>query len=127
LRSAVLAEEVGDLKFVASAVSGRIREDQQSTRCGPSTVPAVGWATILCDTVRMDEDQLYLRPRALPRYDERRPTVSEREFIMEQLATLPTRRELIRFDVWVALGLCVLAMIGLRVWTRWVWECNLLL
>jgi hypothetical protein len=75
----------------------------------------------------MDEDQLHLRPRTPPRYGERHPTVSEREFIMEQLATLPTRRELIRFGVWVALGLCVLAMIGLRVWTRWVWECNSLL
>jgi hypothetical protein len=125
LRSAVLAEEVGDLKFVAAAVSGRIREDQQSTRCGPSTVPAVGWATILCDTVRMDEDQLYLRPPTPPRYDERHPTGSKLGFIMEQLATLPTRRELIRFGVWVALGLCVLAMIGLRMWTRWVWEYSL--
>jgi hypothetical protein len=33
---------------------------------------------------------------------------------MEQIAALPTRRELIRFGVWVALGLCVLALVGLR-------------
>jgi len=39
----------------------------------------------------------------------------------EAAAALPTRRELIYFGVWVALGLCVLAMIGLQMWTRWVW------
>jgi hypothetical protein len=48
------------------------------------------------------------------------------EFLMERLSKLPTRRELVRFGVWVALGLCVLALIGLRMWTRWVWACSLL-
>jgi hypothetical protein len=33
---------------------------------------------------------------------------------MEQIAAPPTRRELIRFGVWVALVLCVLALVGLR-------------
>jgi hypothetical protein len=33
----------------------------------------------------MDEDQLYLRPRNPPRYDEQHPTGSEVEFIMKQL------------------------------------------
>ena len=36
------------------------------------------------------------------------------------------RRELIRFGIWVALGLAVLALVGLYMWTRWVWECSLL-
>ena len=40
------------------------------------------------------------------------------EFIMGQIAKLPTRRELIHFVVWVALGLCVLALVGLRMWDR---------
>ena len=40
----------------------------------------------------MDEDQLYLRPRNPARYDERHPTGSELEFIMEQFAKL--RRDL---------------------------------
>jgi hypothetical protein len=48
------------------------------------------------------------------------------EFLMERLSKLPTRRELVHFGVWVALGLCVLALIGLRMWTRWVWACSLL-
>jgi hypothetical protein len=48
------------------------------------------------------------------------------EFLIEPVSKLPTRRELIRFGVWVALGLCVLALIGPRMWTRWVWECSLL-
>jgi hypothetical protein len=45
---------------------------------------------------------------------------------MQRIAALPTRRELIHFGVWVALGLCVLAMIGVHMWLRWVWECSLL-
>ena len=71
-----------------------------------------------------DEDQLYLRPRRPPRYDEQNPYGSELEFIMERIAALPTRRELIRFGVWVALGLCVLALIGLRIWLNWIWACS---
>jgi hypothetical protein len=67
----------------------------------------------------MDEDQLYLRPR----YDEQHPTGSELEFIMEQLAALPTRRELIHFGVWVALGLSVAAIIGIEMWSRYVSAC----
>jgi hypothetical protein len=43
---------------------------------------------------------------------------------MGQIAALPTRRELIRFGVWVALGLCVLAMVGLEMWWRYVSACS---
>jgi hypothetical protein len=32
----------------------------------------------------MDEDQLYLRPRNPPRYNEQHPTGSELEFIMDR-------------------------------------------
>ena len=51
---------------------------------------------------------------------------SDLEFLIRRVSGLPTRRELIRFGVWVALGLCVAALIGLRMWTRWVLECSLL-
>jgi hypothetical protein len=44
---------------------------------------------------------------------------------MARIAELPTRRELIRFGIWVALGIGVLALIGLHMWTRWVWACSL--
>jgi hypothetical protein len=36
----------------------------------------------------MDEDQLYLRPRNPPRYDEQHPTGSEIGFVMEHIAAL---------------------------------------
>ena len=49
-----------------------------------------------------DEDQLFLRPRKPPVYNERHPTGRELEFIMARIAELPTRRELIHFGVWVA-------------------------
>jgi hypothetical protein len=52
------------------------------------------------------------------------PTEEGLEFIMQRIAALPTRRELIHFGVWVALALCVLAMIGVHMWLRWVWECS---
>jgi hypothetical protein len=74
----------------------------------------------------MDEDQLYLRPRSPPSYDERHPTGAELESLMGRIAALPTRRELVRFGVWVALGLCVLATVGIEMWWRRVWECSLL-
>lgn len=54
------------------------------------------------------------------------PNGSELEFIMQRIAALPTRRELIHFGVWAALGLCVLALIGLRMWSQWVWACSAL-
>jgi len=68
----------------------------------------------------MDEDQLFRQPAKPPRFDERPLTRSDLELISEQIATLPTRRELIRFGVWVALGLCVLALVGLRMWQRYI-------
>ena len=37
-----------------------------------------------------------------------------------------TRRELIRFAIWVTLGLGVLAIIGTQMWWRHVWTCSLL-
>ena len=58
------------------------------------------------------------------RYEPRLATEEGLEFIMARIAALPTRRELIHFGVWVALGLCVLALIGLRMWMNWVWACS---
>jgi hypothetical protein len=38
------------------------------------------------------------------------------KFIMQRITKLPTRLLVVRFGVWVALGLCVLAIIGLQMW-----------
>ena len=59
----------------------------------------------------MPEDMPPLGER---RYEPRPATEAGLEFIMGQIAKLPTRCELIHFRVWVLLGLCVLALIGLR-------------
>jgi len=72
----------------------------------------------------MDEDQLYLTPRTPPKYNERHPLGSDLEFIMGRIAALPTRRELIHFGVWVALGLCVLTLVGLQMWDRYISACG---
>jgi hypothetical protein len=72
----------------------------------------------------MDEDQLYLHPRSPPRFDELHLTRRDLEFIVEKIAALPTRWELIRFGVWVALGLCALAIVGDEMWSRYVAACN---
>jgi hypothetical protein len=58
------------------------------------------------------------------RYEPRLAIEEGLEFIMQRIAALPTRRELIHFGVWVALGLCVLALVGVRVWMGWVWACS---
>ena len=70
----------------------------------------------------MDEDQLYLRPRNPPRYDERHPTGSELEFIMWQIAKL--RRDLVRATVWAGLGLAAAAIVGIEMWSRYVAACS---
>ena len=56
-----------------------------------------------------DEDQLFLRPANPPSYNERRLTDSGLEFIMEQIAALPTRRELAKYSF-------VLLFVGARFW-----------
>jgi hypothetical protein len=48
------------------------------------------------------------------------------EFLIERVSKLPTRRHLIRFRIWAGLGLGVAALIGVHMWLRWVWACNLL-
>ena len=70
-------------------------------------------------------------PDDVPPLDERREqrrlaTEEALGFIMARIADFRRAAELIRFRVRVALGLSVLALIGLRMWTRWVWECSLL-
>jgi hypothetical protein len=61
-----------------------------------------------------DEDQLFCDP--LARRGLTSGIRSHLEFVMERIAALPTRRKLICFGVWVALGLCALALVGLRMW-----------
>ena len=39
-----------------------------------------------------DEDQLFLAPTRPPRFDEQHLTRSDLEFVMGQIASLPTRR-----------------------------------
>jgi multisubunit Na+/H+ antiporter MnhB subunit len=63
-------------------------------------------------------------PSHRPRYEPRPATEAGLEFIMERIADLPTRRELIRFRIWVALGLCVAALIGLLMWERVIAACG---
>jgi hypothetical protein len=72
----------------------------------------------------MDEDQLFLRPARPPRFDERHLTRSNLEFVMEQIAALPTRRELIRFGVWVLSGFSVAALAALHMWDRYISACG---
>jgi hypothetical protein len=78
----------------------------------------------------MDGDQLLLSPAKPPLAG-----ISEAEYRiihdldcikaqLSQLSRIPTRRELIHFGVWAALGLCVLALVGVRVWMGWVWACS---
>jgi hypothetical protein len=84
--------------------------------------------TVLWHTERMDEDQLFLPPCTKPPpggiSEAEYQCAEDMAFIKAQLSRLPTRRELTRFRVWVALGLCVLALIGLRMWLNWVWACG---
>ena len=78
----------------------------------------------------MDEDQLFLRPaKPLPwGIDEHTyRIIDDLDCIKAQLVRLsriPTRRELIHFAVWTVLGLCVLALVGVRTWMGWVWACS---
>jgi hypothetical protein len=61
-----------------------------------------------------------IRPLGERRYDPCLATEAGLEFIMGQIAKLPTRCELIHCGVWVALGLCVLAVISIEMWSRYV-------
>jgi hypothetical protein len=66
----------------------------------------------------MDEDQLYLHPRNPPRDDERHSNGAELEFIMEQLARLPTRADVARAGVWTAPALDTLAVVVIETFWR---------
>ena len=77
-----------------------------------------------------DEEQLFLHP-AEPHVpnrtrDDLYGIYDDLELIKKQLAQMPTLKQLCRFGVWVALGLCVAALIGVQMWWRWVWACSLL-
>jgi hypothetical protein len=61
------------------------------------------------------KDQLYLRPRNPPRYDEQHPTGSELEFIIEQIAAL--RREQAKLAFVILFVGAVLGIVGIEaVW-----------
>jgi hypothetical protein len=66
-----------------------------------------------------DEDQLYLHPRRPPRYDEQYPTGSDLEFIMEQIAALPTRRELAKLAFVILFVGAVLGIVGIESFWRY--------
>jgi hypothetical protein len=54
------------------------------------------------------------------RYEPRLAIEAGLEFIMGQIAELPTRRQLMQCAGWVLLGLCVIALVGLRMWHRYI-------
>ena len=62
----------------------------------------------------MDEDQLSLRPPAPSRYDERCPNGGDLDFIMKQIAQLPTRRDLARLGLVILFVGAVLGIIGVE-------------
>jgi hypothetical protein len=70
----------------------------------------------------MDEDQLYLRPRNPPRYDEQHPTGAELEFIMKQIAAL--RRELARLGFLILFVGAVLGIVGIEAFWRYFPACG---
>jgi len=47
------------------------------------------------------------------------------EIVMGEVSALPTWRQLIHFSVRGALDLCILPLIGLQMWLRWVWARSL--
>ena len=60
--------------------------------------------------IAMPDDHRPVMPRRDPEDINLGRIQSDLEFLIQRVSTLPTRRELIRFGVWVALGLCVLAL-----------------
>jgi hypothetical protein len=56
----------------------------------------------------------------VPLYEPRLATETGLEFIMGQIAELPTGRQLMQFAGWVLLGLCVIALVRLRMWDRYI-------
>jgi hypothetical protein len=72
-----------------------------------------------------DEDQLFLQPAAAPPPVERRRNDSSHEFLMGQLARLPTRREL----AWLALVIlfvgAMIGIVGIEAFRRYVPRCIL--
>ena len=84
-----------------------------------------GEAARLSGTDMPDEHHLPV-PRRNPEDINLGAIKTDLEFIMERLSKLPTRQEMVRFRIWVALGLCVAALIGVHMWLRWVWACSLL-
>jgi hypothetical protein len=67
----------------------------------------------------MDEDQLYLRPTRPPRLDERPVAGSDLEFIMGQIAALPTRRELAKLAFVILFVGAVLGIVGIEAFWRY--------
>jgi hypothetical protein len=69
-----------------------------------------------------DEDQLFLRPAMLPRYNERNTTGAELEFIMEQIAAL--RRELAKLALVILFVGAVLGIVGIEAFWRYFPACG---
>jgi hypothetical protein len=67
----------------------------------------------------MDEDQLFLGPARPPRFDERPLTRSDLEFIMEQIAAMPTRRELEKLAFVILFVGAVLGIVGIESFWRY--------
>jgi hypothetical protein len=83
-------------------------------------------STIICHHTAMPDDLHLPTPRHNPEDINLGRIQADPDFLIKRVSKLPTRRELIRFRIWAALGLCVAALIGVHTWLRWVWACGLL-
>jgi hypothetical protein len=77
-----------------------------------------------------DEDQLFLHPAAPrhadppPRTEPQRPTGIGLEFVMEQIARLPTRRELAILAFVILFVGAVIRIVGTEAFWRYVPACG---
>ena len=91
--------------------------------------PAMGGGnalvTILWHTGHMpDEDPLFLRPVDRSPPSNRSTTEDGLEFLMEQIARLPTRRELARAAFVILFVGAVLGIVGIEAFWRYVPACG---
>jgi len=73
-----------------------------------------------------DEDQLYLRPADPPPPFNRRPSEGGLEFLMKQVAALPTRGELAKMALVLLFVGAVLGIVGIEAFWRYVPACGTL-
>jgi hypothetical protein len=70
----------------------------------------------------MPDDQPVIYPPRDPERIDLAALKTDVECVSWQIARL--RRELIHAVVWIALGLCVFAIVGIEMWSRYVATCS---